>query len=413
MLIEAPHGFRHTIIDIGPGVIEFRCQPGRGLRNAISEEKNMAQSKAEERIMDGSMWDDFCDRLKAAGKLVTTSDSPDDVMNRALGYRLLTRLLRGGLESCVDYANPQYPDFFRLADETKGVLNNNPDNHYQNCVVNGRLDYRITGKQGTVSWFSIGSKANPGGEVAGMVSTGEIDSRNMTFNDDGTFEILVSAKEQQGNWLRMTEDTRMLIVRQTFGDRSQEEITTLSIECLNPEQPNNNLDPEALERQLGGALTFMESTTGLAVNWMARYKRQWINALPEDDQPLCHAAGGDPSIHYYQSYYDLQADEALLVHLNNIPECETWNLQISNYWMECMEYRFFDAAFNKFTAKYEDDGSVYIVVSHQNPGPRYPNWLDTHEINPGGMLGRYVGSTNPPKEMPSQIVKIANLQKQG
>jgi hypothetical protein len=372
----------------------------------------MGLSKAEQRIMDGSMWNDFCDRLKAAGQLITTGDSPDDVMNRALGYRYLTRLLRGGLEASVDYADPQYPDFFRLADETKGVLNDNPDNYYQNCVVDGRFDYRITGKKGTVSWFSIGSKANQG-QIAGMVSSGEIDSRNMIFNDDGSFEILVSAKQQPGNWLPMNEDTRMLIVRQTFGDRSKEEITTLAIECLNPERPNNNLDPEALESQLTRALGMVESTCNLGVTWMARYRRQWLNALPEDDQPLCHAAGGDPSIHYYQSYYDLQPDEAILVHLDNIPECETWNLQISNYWMESMEFRFFTAAFNKFTSKYEDDGSVYIVISQQDPGPRYPNWLNTHGHNPGGMLGRYVGSKNPPKEMPSQVVKIDDLKKQG
>ena len=371
----------------------------------------MALSKAEQRIMDGSTWSDFCDQLKAAGQLLTTPDSPDDVMNRALGYRFLLRLLRAGLESSVDYADPQYPDFFRLADETKGILNDNPDNFYQNCVVDGRFDYRITGKRGTVAWFSIGSKANKGA-IAGMASTGEIDSRDMSFNADGTFEILVSQKEQPGNWLPMTKDTGMLIVRQTFGKRSEEEVTTLKIECLNPERPNNNLNPKELEAQMQRALGFVESTTNLTVEWMARYKRQWLNALPEDDQPLCHAAGGDPNIHYYQSYYDLQPDEAILVHLNNIPECETWNLQISDYWMESLEFRFFDASFNKSTAKYEDDGSVYIVISHEDPGPRYPNWLRTQGHNPGGLLGRYVGSKNPPKEMPSKVVKVAELQKQ-
>jgi hypothetical protein len=371
----------------------------------------MGLSKAEERILDGSMWNDFCEQLKAAGQLLCSSDSPDDVMNRALGYRFLLRLLRGGLESSVDYADPQYPDFFRLADETKHLLNDNPDNFYQNCVVDGRFDYRITGKMGTVSWFSIGSKANKG-EVAGMNSTGEIDSRNIAFNDDGSFEIIVSQKKHPGNWLPMTSDTGMLIVRQTFGDRSKEEITRLSIECLNPERLDNNLDPEQLEAQLQRALGFVASTTNLTVDWMARYKRQWLNTLPEDDQPLCHAAGGDPNIHYYQSYYDLQPDEAMLVHLNNIPECETWNLQVSNYWMESLEYRFFKASVNKVTAQYEDDGSVYIVIAHQDPGPGYPNWLDTHGHNPGGLLGRYVGSKNPPPEMPSEIVKVADLQKQ-
>ena len=63
-------------------------------------------SRAEERILDGSVWNDFCDQLKSLGDLVCRPESPGDVLNRALGYRYLTRLLRGGwrtrvLMSCI------------------------------------------------------------------------------------------------------------------------------------------------------------------------------------------------------------------------------------------------------------------------------------------------------------------------
>ena len=29
------------------------------------------------------------------------------------------------------------------------------------------------------------------------------------------------------------------------------------------------------------------------------------------------------------------------MHLREIPECQTWNLQLSNAWMESLDYRFF------------------------------------------------------------------------
>ena len=240
----------------------------------------MAQSEAEKRIMDGSVWNDFCDQLKELGQLVFRPEVPDDPFNHALGYRHLLRLLRGGIESAIDYADPQYPDFFRLADETKGVLNNNPDNYYENCIIDGRFDYRITGKRGTVPWFSIGTKESAG-EVAGMISTGEIDATQMTFNDDGTFEIIISMDEKPGNWLPASASSRMVIVRQSFGDRSKEEITQLAIECLNPERPTNTLQPEALEAQMKQALGFVASTTTLGIDWMQRYKTRHLNALPE------------------------------------------------------------------------------------------------------------------------------------
>jgi hypothetical protein len=364
-------------------------------------------SEAEQRILDGSAWNDFCDRLKALGDVVTRPETPDDVQNRALGYRYLTRLLRAGLEAAVDYADPQYPAFFRLADETKGILNDNPDNYYQNCVIDGRFDYRITGTRGTVPWFSLGTKGSA--EPGNMTSTGEIDSTTIEFKADDTFELLLSSTQKPGNWLPMTHASRMIVVRQTFGDRRKEEIAVLNIECLNPERENNTLRPEELEAQFAGALGFVSNTANLGINWMERYRKH-LNQLPEDDHELLYRSGGDPNIHYYQSFWKLAPDEALLVHLTDIPECETWNLQLSDYWMESLEFRFFDVCVNKFTAQYEEDGSVFIVIAGSDPGLRYPNWLNTTGHDQGGMLGRYVGSTNPPKEMGARVVKLSELQ---
>lgn len=369
----------------------------------------MGTSEKAERILDGRAWDDFCDRLKAAGALVRSEGTPKDVWNQALGYRFLTRILRAGLEQAVDYADTQYPGFYRLADETKKILNDNPDNFYQNCKIDPRFDYRITGHRGTVKWFSIGVKAGAGSPGA-MASTGEIDSSQMTFNDDGTFEIIMSQKEQPGNWLPMTPESTNMVVRQTFGNRKLEKRAELEIECLNPERPNNNLDPEQLEEQLNQALGFLEQTVGIGLEWTRDYKERTLNQLPAHDQKPLHAAGGDPTIHYYQSHWQLAPDEALAVHIQGLPECQTWNLQLSNFWMESLEHRFFDISVNKFTARYEDDGSVKILIAHEDPGPGHPNWLNTLGHSEGGMLGRIVGADGGwPEAWKTEVVKFADV----
>jgi len=79
--------------------------------------------------------------------------------------------------------------------------------------------------------------------------------------------------------------------------------------------------------------------------------------------PPLRAAGGDPTISYYQSHWQLAPDEALQVRVADLPECQTWNLQLSNYWMESLEHRFFDISVNKFTARYEEDGSGVLEHS--------------------------------------------------
>jgi hypothetical protein len=363
----------------------------------------------ESKLRDGRIWEEFCDGLKALGPLVMRPELPADPFNRALAFRCLTQLLRAGLEASVDFADPEFPVFFRLADETKKMLNDNPDNHYQNCSVDPRFDYRIRGVRGTLPYLSLGTKG--AAAAGGMIDTGSIDSSQIRFEPDGRFEIQVSCEPRPGNWLPMTPATRSIVVRQTFGDRTRERLAELSIECLNPVRRYNTLRPETLEPALQAAVNFVRSTVNLAFDWQERYKRDHPNRLPEDDQALCHAAGGDRNIHYYQSYWKLAPDEALLVHLRDIPECRTWNLQLSNSAMQSLDFRFFRVCVNKFTATYEPDGSVKIVIAHRDPGPRWPNWLDTCGHDQGGMLGRYVGAQHPPGEMPTRLVKLAELER--
>ena len=50
-------------------------------------------------------------------------------------------------------------------------------------------------------------------------------SADMHIEDDGTFEIILSARKHPGNWLPMTAETGTLVVRQTFLDRESEQPT--------------------------------------------------------------------------------------------------------------------------------------------------------------------------------------------
>ena len=180
----------------------------------------------------------------------------------------------------------------------------------------------------------------------------------------------------------------------------------MKIERIDPEG-TNDLDPQTLEEKLDNTVAFVKGTANLFVDWMTGYESH-VNRLPPDDQEKCQAAGGDASIYYFQSYWKLEDDEALVVRAPVIPECASWNLQISNYWMESLDYRYHRIHVNKGTAAYEDDGSVTIVLAHENPGSKYPNYLETAGHNLGGMLFRWIGAEeHPPIE--AQVVKFADL----
>ncbi len=350
-------------------------------------------------------WSDFCVALARAGAQILRADAPADPLTRAEGFRYLSRLTRGALESCVELADPEAPGLYSLSHETLKIGADNPDNFYQNATLDGRLTYRISGTRGTVHYLAFSTKAGGYGTTGGLAPTGFLDSTTLAVGADGRFELIVSATPQPGNWLPMTPETSMLIVRQTFLDRAQERRAELSIARHPEATAPRPLDPATVAARLANAARFVEGTARLFADW-AREFAAHPNVLPRQDQARYQAAGGDPSIHYYHGYYRLGPDEALLVEVPRVPPCESWNLQINNHWMESIDYRYHRAHVNKHTAVYAADGSCTVVIAGRDPGR--PNWLETAGHAEGTMCFRWIGAVEivDPR---TRVVPLASL----
>ena len=65
----------------------------------------MEQEKALERLAQGTVWSDFCDRLREAGEKIVAA-APDDPLDQAEGLRYLTRLTQHFLRATIDESNP-------------------------------------------------------------------------------------------------------------------------------------------------------------------------------------------------------------------------------------------------------------------------------------------------------------------
>ena len=76
----------------------------------------MAMSEAEQRVVDGTAWEEFCDALKDAGKILQSEKAPQDPFTQAEGYRYLTRLLRthgGNVEDAAAEAGMNMATIYR------------------------------------------------------------------------------------------------------------------------------------------------------------------------------------------------------------------------------------------------------------------------------------------------------------
>jgi hypothetical protein len=363
---------------------------------------------AEQRVMDGSTWSDFCDALKAAGALVDAEKAPQDAFTRAEGYRYLSRMLRAGLESFLEAGDPRFPELRCPAHETIKLGADNPDNHYQTATIDPQYDYRITGTRGTVNYLGFGTVINRYSSGGGMKTDGWLDSRDMEINPDGTLEIIVSQRQQPGNWLPMGPETNSLNVRQTFQDRRNETRAEIRIERLGAEHERPDpLSPEKLDRALQGAVQFIRSTTGLFEGWAASFLPT-LNQVAPADQAFCQAIGGDPNIYYFHSAWALAPDEALLIEAPVVPACQTWNFVLQNWWMESLDFRYHQIHFNKHTATYEDDGGVVIVVAHEQPPQA--NWVETAGHHSGTLCWRWIGASEHPP-VHARVVKFSELGK--
>ncbi len=365
------------------------------------------EDAAAQRVTSGRSWDEFCDTLKAAGAALNFPGTPRDAFSQAEGYRYLSRLARAGLMAFVEHADPKAPVLHRVADEITKLGADNPDNHYLTAAISGAFEYRISGQRNSVAYLSFGTQAGHYGQGGGMPPTGYIEAGEIDMDEDGRFELVLSCAPQERNWLPMTADTGTLIVRQTFLDRKTEVPAELHIEridCPEDERHPSPLTPKVLDEGLKSASTLVAGASLLFAKWARDFQRH-SNRLPMFDPDVSNAAGGDPNIAYYHSHWSLAAGEALVIEVTP-PPCEYWNFQLNNYWMESLDYRYHHIHTNKHLARYEEDGSVRLVVAQEDPG--LPNWIDTASHASGTMCFRWVRAESHP-EPRTRVVKLHEL----
>jgi hypothetical protein len=361
-----------------------------------------------EQLMLGKTWEQFCDALKSAGQQILRPEAANTPLDRAEGYRYLSRLIRVALEMHVEFSDPDFPGFIVPSHETIKIGADNPDNLYMSARLDGRNEYRVSGRRGTVATLNFATKkggyANRDGRMDG---TGFIAAKDMTFEVDGSFELILSQQPKSGNWLPMDQDTNQLLVRQTFLDRRSEQPAQVRIERIGGDAKPRPLDPVVFHENLMRAGTFVGNTARMFADWAQGYQA-CVNTMPPADQAVCQAAGGDPNIYYYHGYWQLAEDEALLIELDRVPECDFWNLQVDNYWMESLDYRYHRIHLNKHGAVLDAEGRLAIAVAERDPG--LPNWLETAGHRSGTLCFRWIGAREH-LHPTTRVVKLDSLRR--
>jgi len=361
----------------------------------------------DQRIVSGRVWESFCDQLKLAGTVLHSSGTPQDPFQQAEGIRYLTRLTRAGLEAFVEYNDPVFPVLRRMVHETVKMGADNPDNHYFNAQISGKYKYRLTGKRNSVNYIGFFTQNGNYATTGGLVPCGIIEDKDIVVDADGNFEIILSKEPKGTNWLKIEDDTSLLMVRQTFFDKSKEKAAEIQIENLDGTRAPDPVSPKKMDEGLNTAAMFVAGASLLFARWAKGFQKH-TNKLPLFDPATSNAAGGDAQIKYHHSQWKLEDDEALVIEVKP-PDCDNWNFQLNNYWMESLDYRYHNVCINKANADVQADGSIRIIVAHKSP--EQSNWLETCDHNEGTMCWRWyrLNEGVKPVEPACQVVKFADI----
>jgi hypothetical protein len=361
----------------------------------------------DRKVVSGKAWDEFCENLKVAGAALVYSGAPQDPAQQAEGIRYLSRLTRAGLEAFVEYSDPKFPVFRRMVHETIKMGADNPDNHYLNAQISGEYEYIIKGRRNTIHYFGLFTQNGSYGTTGNLTPCGVLEDGELQVNPDGTFEVVLSKMRRGENWLKIEDDTTLLMVRQTYLDRQSETPVEMTIKAVGVTDKPGPVTPQQLVEGLNMTSLFVAGAPMLFTRW-ARSFQKHTNKLPLFDPKVSNEAGGDANIIYYHSHWKLGKDQVLVITARP-PDCDTWNFQLNNYWMESLDYRYYNICINSHSAKLNDDGTVTVVVAHDDPG--HPNWIETAGHPEGTMCWRWYRPTSEvPEAIDTQMVNAKELK---
>jgi hypothetical protein len=330
-------------------------------------------------------WSYLLDRLRRAAEVVESDPASQNRVDLAGGMRHLLVLLAAGIDEVLRF-DPD-PILCVQPTGTDDLVTwgmECPDCIYTRAVLRGGESYRLFGNRGTARYVGLQT-------MNGIVATANELVDELEVDADGNFEVVLSAEERAGNWMRIGGDHPTLTVRHFFYDWDIEVASSLRIERLGDAvaADGGSVDREvAVSRQLVALGDFVHDNLAFFLKFGAAAP---LNGFlpPIDRTDMGAAAENRPVI----GRWELRPDEALIVEVEP-PEGIYWSFSIGNPWWETIHYGRHQSSLNAHQVAVDSDGLVRVVLCEGDPG--VANWLDTAGHSNGPIILRCVRTKTAP-----------------
>jgi len=258
--------------------------------------------------------------------------------------------------------------------------------------VSPPYEYLVRGKRGDAVYLSI---CVYGGPDDGRWSTrivSNLNDRDISFAADGSFEIVVSAKQPADgrNWLPLADDANAMITRDYHVDPVHGAPTVYSIETVPAAPPPAPLSDAEVAGRLRSVTNFLRELLAITPLPDPAEPNTIADVWPVPEQTYGWAA---KDAHYAMGSFALADDEQLVIE-GRSPDCAYWGVMLWNPFMQTFDYRYQRIGINGAQAVYEPDGSWRLVVAARDPG--HPNWLSTAGHTKGVLFFRWFLAADTP-----------------
>ncbi len=329
--------------------------------------------------------------------------------------RYLLHTLQHALEVMTE-ADPAYPFFARFVTPEKKLLGDNPDAVYFHTAVSADHSYRIQGNvaDATYTSLTVENLSTPGGEAAGLGAT--LNDTEFEIAADGSYEILVSATEQKGNWLKLDErsvsiTTRHYYERETSVAADRLHHIPIMIETTDAVPPRPSPSEASIAAGIAAVETFLRGVIvppqgpDEAPRWVSTVPNQFpAPKIDTSNEEIGFAAKDNV---YSMAPFLVKPGEALVVR-GRFPACRFANVVLWNRFIQTLDYTTRTTSLNRKQVTPEADGSFKIVIAGEDPG--VPNWIDTEGRMLGTAFWRFMLPEGQIEPLTSQVVPLAKVE---
>jgi hypothetical protein len=313
------------------------------------------------------------------------------------------------MESYVDNGNPADPALTVWMTKTRKFAGDNPYTIYTQSPVNVNFEYKLSGKIGNEIYFGLQMYSLKQGF---NLPSANIGLNNIKFNDDGTFEIYISAvrPENVQNWVPLTEGDHCFLIRQYFRDRNDIKPAVLKIERIDHNDVIDVPLTSYYDRLLNAKKMLVDYIAGtIEINTILRENALNHYADPGAKilQPKYGGSMYPTKDNTYQGFWvSLKPGEAIHLH-GRLPKALYASYVFYDRWYQTPDYRKINSFRTMDELVLNPDGTYDIYISPEKVD--HPNWINTGGLYEGSYSSRYMLSED--KEFPTvEVIKIKDIR---